>query len=136
MTPEEGQDYCACLERAGLDSVFLVAPTSPPERIARICACSRGFIYVVSRTGVTGARQDLSGALAPTIARVREQTNIPVAVGFGISNPAQVRSIWQIADGAVVGSAIVAKIEQEGAAPDLVSKVAAFCRWLTGEGGC
>jgi tryptophan synthase alpha chain len=131
ITPEEGGEYCECLERSGLDSVFLVAPTSSPERISRICDCSRGFVYVVSRTGVTGARRDLAGTLATTIGRVREKTDLPVAVGFGISNPAQVRNVGAMADGAVVGSAIVEQIEQERTASDLVLRIGSFCRWLT-----
>jgi tryptophan synthase alpha chain len=130
MTPEEGDAYCSCLERHDLDAIFLVAPTSSPERIARICERCRGFVYVVSRAGVTGAREELSDTPATTVLRVRRQTDLPVAVGFGISHPSHVRSVWQIADGAVVGSAIVARIEKLGQSSDLVSQVGMFCRWL------
>ncbi len=132
MSPEEANEYCFCLERYGLDPIFLVAPTSSSTRIKKICSCSRGFIYLVSRTGVTGAQDRLSEALLPTLGRVREQTKLPVAVGFGISRPEQVRAIWEVADGAVVGSAIVAQIEKEAEAPDLPTRIGAFCRWLTG----
>jgi tryptophan synthase alpha chain len=132
MTPEEGADYCACLERHKLDPVFLVSPTSSAERIARIVDCCRGFVYVVSRTGVTGAQESLSDAVLPTLGRVRAQTGLPIAVGFGISRPDQVRAVWKVADGAVVGSAIVAQVERHGTAPDLPARVGAFCRWLIG----
>lgn len=132
MTPEEGGEYCACMERHGLDAVFLVAPTSNEERITRIAACCRGFIYLVSRAGVTGVRSSLSDDLLPTLGRVRRHTQIPVAVGFGISHPDHVRAVWQLADGAVVGSAIVAQIEENAGSSELPDMIASFCRWLTG----
>ena len=132
MTPEEGGDYCACLERHGLDPVFLVAPTSDDQRVKTIARCSRGFIYLVSRTGITGERENLSDSIAPTLARVRKHSDLPVAVGFGISRPEHVRDVWKIADGAVVGSAIVAQIEKEGLSRELPARIGAFCRWLTG----
>jgi tryptophan synthase alpha chain len=130
LTPEEGQDYCACLAHHGLDPIFLVAPTSSEERISRIADCCRGFIYVVSRTGVTGAREALSGAVLPTLRRVRERTQLPIVVGFGISRPDQVQAVWEIADGAVVGSALIAQVEKYAGAPDLVARAGEFCRWL------
>jgi tryptophan synthase alpha chain len=113
-----------------IDCVFLVAPTSGDERIAKITACSRGFVYIVSRTGVTGAQQDLSSAISPTVARVRRHTRLPVAVGFGISRPEHVRAVWDIADGAVVGSAIVSEMEKINNPQQIPSRVADFCRWL------
>ncbi|MBZ5495273.1 MAG: tryptophan synthase subunit alpha [Acidobacteriia bacterium] len=130
ITPEEGDDYCACLGRHELDPIFLVAPTSGPRRIGRIVDSCRGFVYVVSRAGVTGARDALSDSILPTLARVRERTQLPVAVGFGISRPEQVQAVWEVADGAVVGSAIVAQVEKNAGAPDLPAQVGAFCRWL------
>ncbi len=130
MTPEEGTDYCACLHRHGLDPIFLVAPTSSAERVASIVTCSRGFVYVVSRAGVTGAQERLSDTLAPTVSRVRQHTSLPVAAGFGISRPEQVRAVWKIADGAVVGSAIVARMEQFEDRRKLPVLVGDFCRWL------
>jgi tryptophan synthase alpha chain len=130
MTPEEGGQYCACMDAHEIDCVFLVAPTSGDERIAKITACSRGFVYIVSRTGVTGAQQDLSSAISPTVARVRRHTRLPVAVGFGISRPEHVRSVWDIADGAVVGSAIVSEMEKINNPQQIPSRVADFCRWL------
>jgi tryptophan synthase alpha chain len=130
ITPEEGSQYCACMEANELDCIFLVAPTSDDERIKKIAACSRGFVYVVSRTGVTGAQQELSNSILPTVQRVRLHTQLPVAVGFGISRPEQVRSVWDVSDGAVVGSAIVAEMEKVKKPSDIPSRVGEFCRWL------
>jgi tryptophan synthase alpha chain len=131
MTPEESGPYCTSMERNDLDCVFLVAPTSSDERVAKIAQCSRGFIYIVSRTGVTGAQQDLSSSVAPTVARVRRHSTLPVAVGFGISRPEHVRAVWAVADGAVVGSAIVSEMEKMKNPRDLPAQIAAYCRWLT-----
>jgi tryptophan synthase alpha chain len=131
MTPEESNPYCASMEAHDLDCVFLVAPTSSDERVAKIAACSRGFIYIVSRTGVTGAQQDLSSSVAPTVERVHRHTALPVAVGFGISRPEHVRAVWAVADGAVVGSAIVAEMEKARDLRDLPAQIAGYCRWLT-----
>jgi len=131
ITPEEGEQYCACMEANGLDCVFLAAPTSSDDRIAKIAACSRGFVYVVSRTGVTGVQQQLSDSVLPTVERVRRFTQLPVAVGFGISKPEQVRAIWEIADGAVVGSAIVAEMEKIEAVNEIPARISKFCRYLT-----
>ena len=89
-------------------------------------------MYIVSRTGVTGAQEKLSDSILPTVERVRSHARLPVAVGFGISRPEQVRSVWDIADGAVVGSALVSRIEEGGHSKDLISNVGRFCRWLTG----
>jgi tryptophan synthase alpha chain len=133
ITPEEGAEYCDCLERNELDAVFLAAPTSGKERIARIARCSRGFLYVVSRTGVTGAQQELSDSIRPTVERVRPYTDLPIAVGFGISHPDQVRAVWRVCDGAVVGSAIVGKMEQVADPSSLLPEIGKFCSWLTGK---
>jgi tryptophan synthase alpha chain len=132
ITPEEGEPYCTCMGMNDLDCVFLVAPTSSEERIAKIAACSRGFIYVVSRTGVTGAREHLSKAIHSTVECVRKHTTLPVAVGFGISTPEQVQAVWKISDGAVVGSAIVAAMEKMDDFREMPAKVGEFCRWLIG----
>lgn len=133
MTPEEGEEYCACLEAHDLDPIFLAAPTSSAERVAIIAARSRGFVYLVSRTGVTGVREALSESILPTLRRIRSCTDLPVAVGFGISSPEQVRAVWQVADGAVVGSAIVAQMENHRDPRELAGRVGEFCRWLRGE---
>jgi tryptophan synthase alpha chain len=130
ITPEEGDQYCACMDANDLDCVFLVAPTSGEERIAKITACSRGFVYVVSRTGVTGEQQELSNSIVPTVERVRSHASLPVAVGFGISRPEHVHAVWKVADGAVVGSAIVSEMEKTDNLHELPSRIANFCRWL------
>jgi tryptophan synthase alpha chain len=136
MTPEEGSEYCACMERYNLDAIFLAAPTSSAERVAKIAECSRGFVYVVSRAGVTGAQERLSESVLTTISRVRAHTQLPIAVGFGISRPDHVRAVWEIADGAVVGSAIVAQMEKAASVHDLPAQIGEFCRWLVeGENG-
>ena len=134
MTPEESGQYCSCFASHELDTIFLAAPTSSADRIAKIARCSRGFVYVVSRAGVTGAQDRLSEELLPTLNRVRSNTTLPVAVGFGISRPEQVKAVWEIADGAVVGSAIVAQMEKHAASSDLPMRIAEFCRWLTEAG--
>jgi tryptophan synthase alpha chain len=130
IIPEESEPYCSAMEANELDTIFLAAPTSSEDRIARIAACSRGFVYVVSRAGVTGAQQQLSDTVLPTIQRVCKFTSLPVAVGFGISSPEQVQAIWEIADGAVVGSAIVAEMEKTDNPHEIPSKIGKFCRWL------
>jgi tryptophan synthase alpha chain len=111
LTPEEAGDYIAVMRGHHLDTVFLASPTSSDERIARVAAASTGFLYLVSRTGVTGERQTLSAAVRPLVERARGLTNLPLAVGFGISTPEQVREIQTLADAAVVGSAVVHAIE-------------------------
>ena len=130
ITPEEGGEYCTCMDRHGLDTIFLAAPTSDDSRLSKIADCSRGFLYLVSRTGITGEQTSLSETLAPTLERVRRKTDLPVAVGFGISTPEQVKAVWELADGAVVGSAIVAQIEKLRGDPELPCKIGSFCRWL------
>jgi tryptophan synthase alpha chain len=132
ITPEEGEEYCRCMHGRELDTVFLVAPTTPAERVAKIAACSSGFVYVVSRAGVTGIQAEVSVSLRSTVGRVRSQTELPVVVGFGISRPEHVRMVWEIADGAVVGSAIVAQIEreQQTGSAQLPRQIGEFCRWL------
>jgi tryptophan synthase alpha chain len=97
----------AWLAESGLDFVRLVAPTTPPERLAGICEHGSGFVYLISRMGVTGARDDAPPDVAPMVARLRTVTDLPVCVGFGISTPAQARAVSQLADGVVVGSAVV-----------------------------
>jgi len=134
ITPEEASEYRRRMDDYNLDTVFLVAPTSSDQRVAKICECTRGFVYLVSRTGVTGVQQTLSSSIVPMLRRIRQHTGLPVAVGFGISDPDQVRAVWQVADGAVVGSAIVAQIEKESGSADLPARIGTFCRWLT-EGG-
>jgi tryptophan synthase alpha chain len=118
----------------GLDPIFLVAPTSDDERIRKMVSCSRGFVYVVSRTGVTGEQQELSDAVLPTVNRVREYIQLPIAVGFGISTPEQVQAVWSVCDGAFVGSAIVSAIENVKDSRQLSFEIGKFCRLLTQRG--
>jgi tryptophan synthase alpha chain len=132
LTPEEAGDYIAVMRSHHLDTVFLASPTSTDERIERVAAASTGFLYLVSRTGVTGERQNLSAAVQPLVDRARRFTRLPLAVGFGVSTPEQVRAVQSLADAAVVGSAVVHAIEERypaGGAPGLRD----FVRWLKGE---
>jgi len=131
LTVEESSEYVQIVRSAGLNTVFLVAPTSSAERMKKIAQSSTGFLYAVSRTGVTGERQQLDTELHGFLETLREFTTAPIAVGFGISRPEHVRAVWQQADGAVVGSAIVREIEQHIGQPDLVERVAAFSHWLS-----
>ncbi|HUJ32797.1 MAG TPA: tryptophan synthase subunit alpha [Candidatus Acidoferrum sp.] len=112
LTPEESQDYRAILRARGLDTIFLAAPTSTDARLATISDASSGFLYLISRTGVTGAREALPEELPGLVRRIRRFTSLPVAVGFGVSLPTHVTVLGGIADAAVVGSALVAEIEK------------------------
>jgi tryptophan synthase alpha chain len=112
MIPEESAEYRAIVAARGLDTIFLAAPTSPDERLTKIAASTSGFLYVVSRTGVTGAKDTLPEDLPALMRRVRRATQLPIAVGFGISLPGQVSILGGLADAAVVGSALVQEIEQ------------------------
>ena len=130
LVPEEAGEFSGALRRHGLDQIFLVAPTTSDARLRAIAAGASGFVYAVSRAGVTGARTDLSDEAAQLVRRVRAVTGLPVAVGFGISTRAQVEEVWRYADAAVVGSAIVAEVERLAGAPDLVARVGDFARAL------
>ncbi|HEV2178594.1 MAG TPA: tryptophan synthase subunit alpha [Terriglobia bacterium] len=112
LTPEEAEPYLAAMRAQELDTVFLAAPTSTDARLARVAEASTGFMYLVSRTGVTGQRSDISASVRPLVERARRLTQLPLAVGFGISSPAQVREVQASADAAVVGSAVVHAIEE------------------------
>ena len=132
LTPEEAAVYREALGAKGLDTIFLAAPTSTEARLARIAACTRGFVYLVSRTGVTGVQERLSESVGPTLNLLRRHTSLPVAVGFGISRPEHVKAVWEIAEGAVVGSAIVGLIEESDSRETALARVREFCSWLTG----
>jgi tryptophan synthase alpha chain len=132
LTVEESDTFVRTMRTGGLNTIFLVAPTSSPDRMKKIAQTSNGFIYAVSRTGVTGERQDLASDLKQFLETLRSYTTSPIAVGFGISRPEHVRAVWQEADGAVVGSSIVKEIERHMGKADLVENVAAFARWLKG----
>ena len=133
LSPEESEKFAATLKQHDLDMIFLVAPTSTDARLQMIAAHASGFVYAVARTGVTGARQNLSDEAELLVSRVRRFSSLPVAVGFGISSAEQVEKTLAYADAAVVGSAIVAKIEQLSAEPNLVQEIGAFVRRLIPE---
>jgi tryptophan synthase alpha chain len=135
LVPEEGREFRSAMQSSGIDTIFLVAPTSTDERIKLVVEVSSGFIYALSRTGVTGVRQSLSEAAASLVQRVRRFSDLPIAVGFGISTPDQVREVWQHADGAAVGSRLVAEIEENAGHPDLIQKVGALSSWLMSDHG-
>ena len=123
---EEAEPLRAETEPAGLDTILLVAPTSTPARVKAIARLSRGFVYVVSLTGVTGARRELSPDLGAQIRTLRLVTTKPVCVGFGVSTPEQVAAVGRLADGVAVGSAIVRAIEEHAGTSALVEKVGDF----------
>jgi len=123
LTPEESEDYRRILAAHHLDTIFLGAPTSTDERLAKIAACSSGFLYLISRTGVTGAKDELPDDLPALVRRARSVTPLPIAVGFGISLPGHVSVLGGLADAAVVGSALVAEIEK---APSVEAAAAAL----------
>lgn len=110
LPPEEAQEHVTAMRAHGIDTIFLASPTTSAERLERIGEMSRGFVYYVSRLGVTGAQRELPPLLAEEVARVRAATQLPVAVGFGISTGAHARSVAHSADGVVVGSAFVDRI--------------------------
>jgi tryptophan synthase alpha chain len=116
LTPEEATEYRAALGAAGLDTIFLAAPTSTDARLERIAESSSGFLYLISRTGVTGAKDALPEDLPALVRRTRARTRLPIAVGFGISLPTHVSALGGLADAAVVGSALVAEVERASSA--------------------
>jgi tryptophan synthase alpha chain len=130
LPPEEAGPYESLMGGAGLANIYLVAPTTPDERMATITARARGFIYYVSREGVTGMQQVVATDLAGQIARIRAHTTLPIAVGFGISNADQARSVAAAADAVVVGSAVVDRIARQAGSPEMVSRVAEFVATL------
>ncbi len=130
LPPEESDNYEALMQQAGLCPIYLVAPTTPEARMAKIVACSRGFIYYISREGVTGMQTSVATNLPAQIAKLRAHTQLPIAIGFGISNPAQVQAVAREGDACVVGSAIVNQIATHGKSPELVATVGAFVKSL------
>jgi tryptophan synthase alpha chain len=132
LTVEEAGEYRRLMQERALDTIFLAAPTSPDQRLKNIARASRGFVYAVSRTGVTGTRDQLTGDAAVLVKRIRKYTKLPVAVGFGISTQRQFAEVGKFADAGVVGSAIVQTIEQHpGNEP---AAVAELVRSLKGAG--
>ncbi len=130
LIPEEAASWIRTLLRHRLDPIFLVAPTTSDKRLAQIARQARGFIYAVSRAGVTGARDQMTLNAEILVNRVRAVSNLPVVVGFGISTPEQVRAVWRFADAAVVGSAIVNQVEKLRDSPDLLKHIGEFARSL------
>jgi tryptophan synthase alpha chain len=129
LTPEEAEPYVAVMRARNLDTVFLASPTSTDERLERVAGLSTGFLYLISRTGTTGERADLPSSAGALVERARRFTGLPLAVGFGLSKPEQIRKVQELADAAVVGSAVVHAIEERyhtgGAAA-----IERFVRWL------
>ncbi len=130
LTPEESADYRAAMHTHALDTIFLAAPTSTDERLARIAEVSSGFLYVISRTGVTGAKDTLPDDLPALIRRTRRATRLPIAVGFGVSLPGHVSLLGGLADAAVVGSALVEEIDRAGSIDAASQALAARVRLL------
>ena len=130
LTPEEAGDYRQAMSGRGLDTIFLGAPTSTDARLALIAGASRGFLYLISRTGVTGERDSLPEDVPSLVRRARQFTKLPIAVGFGISLPTHITVLGGIADAAVVGSALVAEIEKAASPDAAAAAVAARIRLL------
>jgi tryptophan synthase alpha chain len=132
LSVEEAEPYIHVMRKAGLDTVFLAAPTSSRRRLELVAKYSTGFIYLVSRTGVTGERTSVSDSVAPLVAAMRGVTKLPLAVGFGVSTADHVRSIGAVADGVVVGSAFERAIEENATNPGLCAKMEALAAELAG----
>ncbi len=126
LPPEESENYEQLMADAGLCNIYLIAPTTPEERIETIAKRARGFIYYVSREGVTGMQTKVSDTIADMTGKIHAHTDLPIAVGFGISNPEQARAVAKTAEAVVVGSAIVNQIAEHGKSDDLVSHVEKF----------
>lgn len=133
LVPEEASEFSNLLRKNNLDMIFLVAPTSTDERLQMVAGRASGFIYAVSRAGVTGAREQTSESAQILVERMRKFSDLPVAVGFGISTAEQIHETWKYADAAVVGSAIVREIENASGDENLVEKVGEFVRKLLTE---
>ncbi len=127
---EEAEPLRAPLLDAGLDPIFLISPTTTDARIRRSGELGRGFLYVISRLGVTGVRDSLAEDVSGLVGRVRAQSGLPVALGFGISSPGHVAQACASADAAVVGSALVSVIAEHGGAPDVAERAGDYVRWL------
>jgi tryptophan synthase alpha chain len=130
LSVEEADPYIQVMRQAGLDTVFLAAPTSSRRRLELVAKYSTGFVYLVSRTGVTGERASMSDSVAPLVTAMRGVTELPLAVGFGISTAEHVRAIGAIADGVVVGSAFVRVMEENASSPQLPARIEALAHEL------
>lgn len=132
LPPEEAGDYKRLLDAKGIATVFLIAPTSTPERIKLIAESSSGFVYYVSRTGVTGERADIADSVKTMVGQIKAHTKTPVAVGFGISTPEQAAKVSSYADGVIVGSAIVRLVGELGDSDAMPASVGQFVKGLAG----
>ena len=130
LPPEESENYEALMRAVGLCNIYLVAPTTPEDRIEMIVKRGAGFIYYVSREGVTGMQTKVADTITQMTAKIHAHTNLPVAVGFGISTPEQAKIVAASAEAVVVGSAIVDQIARHGKAPDLIERVNEFVKPL------
>jgi tryptophan synthase alpha chain len=130
LPPEESDNYEAVMKKNGLCHIYLVAPTTPENRMEFIVRRGSGFIYYISREGVTGMQSQVASNLAEQVAKLRAHTHLPIAVGFGVSNPQQAKLVAQNADAVVVGSAIVNQIAKHGKTKDLVKRVGKFVKSL------
>jgi tryptophan synthase alpha chain len=126
LPPEEGESLRGLAQKAGLDVIYLVAPTTPDDRMAEVAAVASGFIYYVCVTGVTGERASVSTTIPRDVARIRKHSRLPVGVGFGIGTPEQAAAVAREADAVVVGSAIVRIVGKHGDSDQMVSKVREF----------
>lgn len=132
LSPEEAGEFESELRANDLDMIFLIAPTSTDERLKIVAQHARGFIYAVSRAGVTGVRTSVSAEAEKLVSRMRQFSSLPIAVGFGISNPEQVKDVQRYADAVVIGSAIVSEIERlQGTTTDLAKRIGVFVRKLS-----
>jgi tryptophan synthase alpha chain len=131
---EEAGEFRELLGNQGLDTIFLLSPTTTDERIRRAGKLGSGFLYGISRVGVTGARAQVAAGAADLAVRIRRETTLPLALGFGISRPEHVQEIGRVADAAVVGSGLVQVIAEAGDSASLVPAVEGYVRWLTGAG--
>ena len=130
VPPEESAQIREALSKARIDTIFLLSPTTSVERIRRAAALGSGFLYGISRLGVTGARDEVADSARDLGERVRKVTSMPFALGFGLSRPEHVRAVSGFADAAVVGSALVQVIADHGQSPSLFSEVERYVRWL------
>jgi tryptophan synthase alpha chain len=129
---EEAGAFRTALERAGIDTIFLLSPTTTDERIARAAEMGSGFLYGISRVGVTGARDHVADGAEAMVRRIRRHTSLPIALGFGISRPEHVAQVGAYADAAVVGSALVSVIAEHGSTAGLIENVEQYVTWLRG----
>jgi len=127
---EEAEESRTMLAQRGIDTILLLSPTTTDSRLRRAAALGSGFLYAISRLGVTGAREQLAAGAQEMVERIRRVSDLPVALGFGISKPDQVREVGQWADAAVVGSALVDVIAREGTSRDFYTRVEEYVRWL------